>query len=96
MSGIWSGRLRKMEADGLIKSGPDGDARRQRYCLTEKGIDLARIMVEINRWAAYDPDTGVPAAYLERVRTDFEGLVEEYRQAARLTAGSATLRGADR
>ena len=86
-----------MEADGLIKSGPDGDARRQRYCLTEKGIDLARVMVEINRWsAAYDPDTGVPAAYLERIRTDFEGLVEEYRQAARLTAGSATLRGADR
>jgi DNA-binding HxlR family transcriptional regulator len=93
---ILASRLRKMEADGLIRSRPDGDARRQLYCLTEKGIDLARIMVEINRWSGEnDPDTGVPAAYRERMMTDFEGLVEEYRQAARATASGGSARGAD-
>ena len=80
---ILATRLKKMESDGLITTGKDKDARRVRYYLTEKGIDLVRIMVEINRWSAkYDPDTGVPKDYVAMIEDNFDGLVEAYRKTA--------------
>ena len=83
---ILAARLKKMEADGLIRSTQDTDARRVHYSLTDKGIDLVRIMVEINRWSAkYDPDTGVTTDHAARIEDDFENLVSEYRAIARAT-----------
>lgn len=80
---ILATRLKKMQADGLITSGHDADARRVRYALTDKGIDLVRIMVEINRWSGkYDPDTGMPAAYAARIEREFDTVVAEYRATA--------------
>lgn len=80
---ILATRLKQMETDGLIERRQATDARRVRYVLTEKSIDLARIMVEINRWSAkHDPDTGVPADYATRIEQDFEGLIAQYRAAA--------------
>ena len=94
---ILADRLRKMEVDGLISANPDGDGRRRHYGLTEKGIDLARIMVEINRWSAeYDPDTAVSSGYKRRIKFDFDGLVEEYRQIARRAASGGSKQDADR
>ncbi|KCV83607.1 HxlR family transcriptional regulator [Actibacterium atlanticum] len=76
---ILSDRLKKMEKDGLIAHRSDpADARRQVYLLTDKGIDLARIMVEINRWSAkHDPFTDVPPDYARRVEEDFESVIAQ-------------------
>ncbi|MEP3297696.1 MAG: helix-turn-helix domain-containing protein [Pseudoruegeria sp.] len=80
---ILAARLKKMEADGLILRQKARDGRRIRYVLTDKGIDLARIMVEINRWSAkYDPDTGVPADHSQKIKDDFEGLITDYQRNA--------------
>lgn len=86
---ILATRLRQMEAGGLIERRAASDARRVRYVLTDKGIDLARIMVEINRWSAkHDPDTDVPAGHAALIERDFEGLVESYRARALAVRGA--------
>jgi len=83
---ILATRLKKMESDGLITQGLDSDARRVRYTLTDKGIDLVRIMLEINRWSAkYDPDTGAGPVHAARLEREFDTVVAEYRAFA-LTA----------
>lgn len=80
---ILATRLKKMEADGLIEKRQAADGRRNRYVLSEKGINLARIMVEINRWSAkHDPETEVPDAYSANIERDFEALVARHRNQA--------------
>ena len=81
---ILATRLRRMEEDGLIGKGPDpDDARRVQYFLTDKGVDLVRVMVEINRWSAkHDPETEVPAEYSDHMARDYEGLITLHRAQA--------------
>ena len=80
---ILATRLKQMQTDGLIERRPAKDARRVRYVLTEKGIDLARIMIEINRWSAkHDPETEVTRDYVTLIEQDFDGLVQGYRNRA--------------
>ena len=72
-------RLRAMEKSGLIVAEKDSDGRRQRYVLTQKGWDLGRIMLEINRWSGkHDKNTEAPAAHLQRIESDFETLLNSY------------------
>ena len=40
-------RLRELAAHGIVEADPDGPG----YRLTEKGLDLRRILIEIARWA---------------------------------------------
>ena len=81
---ILASRLKKMETDGLIRASKASDARRVHYSLTDMGVDLVRIMVEINRWSAkYDPATGVPTDHVAHIERDFETVVAEYRAVAR-------------
>ncbi len=50
---ILADRLRKLEAAGIIAAEADeADRRRVSYRLTEKGIDLAPILLEVLLWGA--------------------------------------------
>lgn len=76
---ILADRLATLASEGIIKSEVDpGKKSKYNYSLTEKGMGLVPIMLEIVRWSAtYDKDTGAPKEFVERVKNDREGFVEE-------------------
>jgi DNA-binding HxlR family transcriptional regulator len=78
-SNILAARLRRLEAWGLIARAPDPADRRQAvYKLTEKGKELAPVLVEIAIWSAkHDPNTKVNAKFIRRARRDRVALAQE-------------------
>lgn len=54
---ILAGRLAKLEENGfIVKRTDDKDKRKEIYSLTEKGLDLIPMLMEIGAWSAkYDP-----------------------------------------
>ncbi|MCG8555051.1 MAG: helix-turn-helix transcriptional regulator [Proteobacteria bacterium] len=76
---ILADRLRKLEAKGVVNRRPDPNNGRQvLYSLTDKGLALAPLMVEIIRWSArFDPETAVPKELQERLGHDREGYLRE-------------------
>ena len=78
-SNILAARLRKLESCGLIARRPDPDNRRQVvYELTDKGLDLVPVMLEIIRWGGkHDANTAAPRSFLDRLEQDREAVVRE-------------------
>lgn len=84
-SNILADRLQRLEALEIIsKTRVPEDARRYVYRLTEIGIDLAPMLVEMILWAARHFETGAPpeiigemtshrVRFLKRVRKRWEG-----------------------
>ena len=74
-SNVLTDRLSKLEAAGIVdKREHDLDARRYEYRLTEKGIELAPVIVEIVLWSARHEQTDAPPQVLRamtRNRTRF-------------------------
>jgi DNA-binding HxlR family transcriptional regulator len=75
-------RLRRLEAAGIVTAEPEeADGRRVNYRLTEKGIDLAPVLLELLLWGTRHEQTGAPCglmAHLEKYRADI--LVETRRR----------------
>jgi DNA-binding HxlR family transcriptional regulator len=71
---ILSDRLQRLEAADIVESVVDlGDGRRVNYRLTEKGIDLAPVLLELLIWGARHERTGAPCeliAQMARNRTE--------------------------
>jgi DNA-binding HxlR family transcriptional regulator len=66
---ILTDRLTRLEAVGILARQPDPtDARRIRYRLTAKGIDLAPALVEIVLWSARHEDTDAPPSIVRAMR----------------------------
>jgi len=66
---ILADRLQRLEAAGIISTSRDADdGRKVVYRLTEKGIDLAPILVELVLWSAQHEETGAPAASIRKMR----------------------------
>ena len=64
-SNVLSDRLRTLEVAGIVMTEPDGtDARRMNYRLTQKGIDLAPVMLELLIWGAKYESTAAPCAFI--------------------------------
>lgn len=84
---ILADRLKVLEAEDIIQKSHDPDNRRKYiYRLTEKGIDLAPVMLEILRWSGkYDPNTKVPKKAAKRVANDRDGFVADIRARLRDT-----------
>ena len=79
---ILASRLARLEEQGILMKKPsEQDKRKEEYVLTEKGLDLIPVLVEMsNRSAEYDPATGAPAAWIALMRADREkmiGLIRE-------------------
>lgn len=78
---ILADRLRKLEAAGILGTEPGSDGRSRVYRLTEKGIALAPVMLELLIWAARHESTGAPCEVIEHLAQNREGaLAEAYRR----------------
>ena len=80
-SNILADRLRKLETAGIVSREQDeGDARRVNYRLTEKGIDLAPVMLELLIWGARHEETGASCAFIEGMAMNREEVLAEVRR----------------
>src|SRR5438309_9701926 len=63
---ILASRLAHLEHQGiLVKKLSEKDKRKEEYVLTEKGLDLIPVLVEMANWSAeHDPQTAAPAAWM--------------------------------
>lgn len=81
---VLADRLQELEEHGIVTKVRDPDNRRYvLYRLTEKGAELAPVMLEIVRWSAkYDSNTFVKKTVLNRIEKDRDGFVEDLRTRA--------------
>ncbi|MGH9671396.1 MAG: winged helix-turn-helix transcriptional regulator [Terriglobales bacterium] len=78
---ILSDRLQKLEAAGIIHAEVEkSDARRRNYRLTQKGIDLAPVLLELLLWGGQHENTGAPAALIEKLATHRQQVLDEVRR----------------
>jgi DNA-binding MarR family transcriptional regulator len=79
---ILASRLAHLEQQGiLVKQFSPSDKRKEEYVLTEKGLDLIPVLVEMANWSAeYDPCTAAPAAWIALMRDDREKMIRLIRE----------------
>ena len=78
---ILADRLRKMEARGIITAEPEpADGRKVNYRLTEKGIDLAPVLLELLIWGARHEHTGAPCALIDNMAKNRQQVLTEVRR----------------
>lgn len=75
---ILAGRLRKLEKSAIITAEPDdSDRRKVTYRLTEKGIDLAPLLLELLLWGARHEKTGAPCTAIVAMEKNRAQLLAE-------------------
>lgn len=96
-SNILTSRLEHLLSEGVIAKTKDPEDRRKDfYTLTEKGLDLIPLLLEMISWSEkYDPQSDARAqkAIVSRIRKDREGLVNEIKK---LVKGGGSLFGGSR
>ncbi len=82
---ILASRLAHLEHQGiLMKQVSEKDKRKEQYALTEKGLDLIPLLVEMANWsAAHDPQTGAPVAWISLMKADREHMLQRIRETVR-------------
>ena len=82
---VLSQRLARLVSEGLLRRVPyreSGQRSRDEYRLTDKGLDLMPMLLEMIAWSAkYDRKTAAGEDFVRRVRRDRDGLVKELRSA---------------
>ena len=80
-SNILSDRLQKLEQSGILAREPeDADRRRINYRLTQKGIDLAPILLDLLIWGARHEPTGASCSLLLRMEKKRDEILNEARR----------------
>ncbi len=80
-SNILAARLRNLQAHVIITSeSTDADARSVHYRLTEKGIDLAPVLLELLIWGAKHEETGAPCAVIAQMAQNRASVLAEVRR----------------
>jgi DNA-binding HxlR family transcriptional regulator len=78
---VLADRLQKLEAAGIIAAEADEtDGRRVNYRLTEKGIDLAPVLLELLIWGARHEETWAPCAAIAEMEENREAVLAEARR----------------
>ena len=78
---VLADRLQKLEAAGIVVAEADEtDGRRVNYRLTEKGIDLAPVLLELLIWGARHEETGAPCAAIAEMEKNREAVLAEARR----------------
>jgi DNA-binding HxlR family transcriptional regulator len=78
---ILADRLKKLEAAGILAAKAErADRRRVTYRLTEKGIDLAPMMLELLIWGARHERTAAPCAVMDRMERNRDEILAETRR----------------
>ncbi|MQA89505.1 MAG: transcriptional regulator [Gemmatimonas sp.] len=79
---ILTDRLQRLERGGLAVKAPDPtDRRRAKYFLTDDGLDLLPVLIEMIIWGTHrhlDPE--LSAERLARVSGDRAGTIRRYRE----------------
>jgi DNA-binding HxlR family transcriptional regulator len=76
-------RLERLQSAGIIARASDPtDARRVLYRLTEKGMGLAPVLVEMVIWAARYEDTDAPPETVRAMRRDRAAFIDRLRKPA--------------
>jgi DNA-binding HxlR family transcriptional regulator len=80
---ILTERLERLQCAGLVvRADHPGDGKKYLYRLTEKGVDLAPLLIELVLWGAkHVPDTAAPPAVLHEMRTHREKFIAGVRAA---------------
>jgi DNA-binding HxlR family transcriptional regulator len=80
-SNILTDRLQTLQRAGIITAEPDeADKRRMNYRLTEKGIDLAPVMLELLIWGARHEKAGASCAVIAKMAKNRQAILEEVRR----------------
>jgi len=78
---ILTDRLRKLQSAGIVEAGWDqNDKRSVNYRLTEKGIDLAPVLLELLLWGARHQETGAPCGLIEVLAKNRDLILAEVRR----------------
>ena len=82
---ILASRLAHLEQKGIIVRQPhETDKRKEAYTLTEKGLDLIPVLVEMANWSAqHDPQTGAPADWIALVNANKAQMIRLMRETVR-------------
>jgi DNA-binding HxlR family transcriptional regulator len=82
---VLAARLALLECEGIVRRTPHAtDKRKDVYTLTEKGLDLIPLLLDLVVWSAtYDPETDASRAFVERIRADREHLIKEITETVR-------------
>ena len=80
-SNILADRLQKLESAGIITAELEKtDARKVNYRLTQKGIDLAPVLLELLIWAARHEKTGASCSVILRMEQNREAIIAEVKR----------------
>jgi DNA-binding HxlR family transcriptional regulator len=86
-SNILADRLQRLEAAGVLVNDRDpDDGRRSVYRLSEKGIALAPVLVELVIWSSEYERTDAPPATVREMKSDREAFVARVRDGWKLSA----------
>lgn len=79
---VLADRLHKLEAGGILMQEPSANDRRStNYRLTEKGIALAPVLLELLIWGARNEETDAPCAAIDHMAENRPAvLAEAYRR----------------
>src|SRR5512135_2317877 len=78
---VLADRLKKLRAAGIISTEADPeDGRRVHYRLTEKGINLAPVLLELLIWGAQHEPTGTPCTVIDEMAKHRGKLLAEVRR----------------
>lgn len=82
---ILADRLAMLENAGLIKGKKDKAHKlKTNYSLTEKGLDLAPVLLEIVMWGVkHFTKTNAPDSFVERIKKDRENYIKEIKSRGR-------------
>lgn len=78
---ILADRLQRLTEFGIITAeDEESDGRKINYRLTEKGIDLAPLVLEMLIWGARHENTGAPCAVIDHMTAHREQVLAEVRR----------------
>ena len=79
---ILADRLSKLESAEIIYKAPHPkDKRKSLFNLTQKGIDLIPILIEMIIWSKkYEPDTYAPEEFLELAKNNRDELIKNIQE----------------
>ena len=80
-SNILADRLQRLEAAGIILQEPEkDDKRRVNYRLTQKGIDLAPVLLDLLIWGSRHGEADAPCEIIEEMAESREQVLAEVRR----------------
>ncbi|MCM3291027.1 helix-turn-helix transcriptional regulator [Paenibacillus sp. MER 180] len=84
-SNILASRLAHLELKGILIKKPHAtDKRKEVYILSDKGLDLIPILLDLADWGAqYDPVTDAPQEWISAVKADRESMIRLIRDTVR-------------